>query len=917
MNPALHHPHGHARLLERGELGDGEHLAAGRVRVEAERLGDGRSAVELDDRADGDLALHRKAGVSGVAADGARGAGDDAVAGHLDQVRREVVLREDDDVSDGGISKAVRILRSGVERDPLADAAGIRELVFFHGDALDPEDLRERKQHSAFFPTETVGSIFQPTTPGTQPEAKVPPSAAISRTSIYLSAFLGGVAALSWEILWQHYSALALGISAAGTAITLAVTMAGMTAGSLAAGWVLSRRRLERPLLWYGLIEVSIGLLGQDLAPAFSLIAELDTYVFRAVPSAAGVLHAFGIALVIGPAAVAMGATLPVLGLVARACDTSLSRLYAANTAGAAVGVLLIALFFLPTVGVGVSAGAISSINLLAGLIAVLLSARTSASETQVELQAVAEPVPYRAALGIALMTGLVTFMLEVSWFRSLRAAFWSYTDSFAVILFSVLIALAIGARLAAILSRRRFSIGVVLAAAGVLVLLATPLIERADTLVPWPIDYTLRMLLWLAASTVMIGLPITVLAACLPWLLDAFPGERRWAGLYSANTIGAVLGALVAAWVLLPRIGSVAASWIAGSLLVLLAIVLSPRRRWTAAAAGLGALAIAIAANSGAGSIRVQGRGIGEAKVLESNEGPDSTSTVIELPDGTRKLIIDGFEATAEHISAQAYMTWMGHLPMLLHRDPQLALVICFGTGTTANAVRTERPKQLHIVELDPNVLEVAHYFTVNQQVLEDPRVRAIAMDGRAWLRRTSDRYDVVTLEPMPPNFAGVNSLYSAEFYGIVSNALNDGGIVAQWLPFHLVTVDDAVSIAAAFAEVFPDAILWISPNARSHGILLGRKGEPTSRLGDEWPGFERHPDVLRPLPKEAVRAAVTLDPRALRLYAEAGVAVTDDNQRLSYGDKRMARHEHMEEIAVRSNLEFLTKIAQRAEKN
>ena len=97
----------------------------------------------------------------------------------------------------------------------------------------------------------------------------------------------------------------------------------------------------------------------------------------------------------------------------------------------------------------------------------------------------------------------------------------------------------------------------------------------------------------------------------------------------------------------------------------------------------------------------------------------------------------------------------------MLLHDNPERALVICFGTGQAAHAVRQESPNSLDIVDLNQAVFDFSHLFPVNENVLSSPLSRAIHMDGRAWLRRTDRKYDVVTLEPMPPTFAGVNSLY------------------------------------------------------------------------------------------------------------------------------------------------------------
>jgi hypothetical protein len=155
--------------------------------------------------------------------------------------------------------------------------------------------------------------------------------------------------------------------------------------------------------------------------------------------------------------------------------------------------------------------------------------------------------------------------------------------------------------------------------------------------------------------------------------------------------------------------------------------------------------------------------------------------------------------------------------------------------------------------------------------------------MDGRAWLRRTERRYDVVTLEPMPPNFFGVNALYSLEFYETVNERLRPGGTVAQWLPVHLVSPFHSASIAKTFQAVFPDAALWIDPISGT-GILLGRKGGGPEPLARSWPGLERSRRG-RSLHDFEIRQAAFLDADELARYAAPGVVITDDNQLLSFG--------------------------------
>lgn len=148
--------------------------------------------------------------------------------------------------------------------------------------------------------------------------------------------FLGGAAALAWQIIWSHHLGIALGASARGVALTVATAMAGMTLGSIGCGALLRRRLAVNPLFLYGLIELAIGLLALLPGIAGDWIMEADARIHRDSPALATPFTILALVLTIGPATLAMGATLPVMGLLARAGGAPLSRLYALNTAGAA-----------------------------------------------------------------------------------------------------------------------------------------------------------------------------------------------------------------------------------------------------------------------------------------------------------------------------------------------------------------------------------------------------------------------------------------------------------------------------------------------------------------------------------------------------------------------------------------------------
>jgi spermidine synthase len=720
------------------------------------------------------------------------------------------------------------------------------------------------------------------------------PTTTGTRFAVHALVGIGGVAALSWEVLWQLQASLALGVSARGTAITLAAMMAGMTLGALSAARLLRTRSVARPVRLYGMLELAIGLCGLLMLSGFRWLERIDSALYGLFPGSTPVVHALGIALLLGPPAIAMGATVPVFARIAERHGTSVAGLYGINTVGASAGALLIAFLLLPALGVSETRSLIAAANFGVFLGTRSLERRTPRAVPAAGAAAAQEGSRYSlVTAGVVVCgTGFATFGLEVAWFRSLRAAFYSSTESFAIILAAVLIPLGVGARLVPRIRRRGVVPSRLLALAGVAILLATPLVERMDLFVPANLlgAYATILLKRLLFSLAILGPPILLLGMVLPWLLEEFGDPVRCGWLYGINTIGAVLGSLGAAWLLLPTIGFARSAWLLGGLVVVLAAAMHRGRGIpVVAAAGAAALVVAATQTSSVGRERVQG--IGSAgklmKILAHDEGPDSTASVVEDRNGDRALMIDGFVTAAEGRDpagsmefAAGYMEWMGRLPMLLHPDPRTALVLCFGTGQTANAVREEGPRAIDVVELNPVVFEMAEHFESNRGVLADPRVRPIVMDARAWLRRSDRRYDVVTLEPMAPYFAGVNSLYSKEFYEIVAKKLAPGGIVAQWVPFHLLPPAYAASVVATFRSVFPDAILW----RLGTGIILGRVEPSSGALGSDWPGLDRVGGTRSLSPEKIVKRAV-LDPEAVARYARLGSLITDDNQLLAYG--------------------------------
>ncbi|MBL9152528.1 MAG: hypothetical protein JNK37_08590 [Verrucomicrobiales bacterium] len=735
------------------------------------------------------------------------------------------------------------------------------------------------------------------------------------RHSIRLIFFGGGMMALAWQVLWAHRLSLALGVSAQGVALTVATTMAGMTLGAWWMGARVQSRAPRHPLRLYAAIELIIAITARLPEWLGGRIADWDATLYQRLGDGSPVFLLATLALTIGPAAWAMGASFPLMGLAARSARLPISALYGWNTAGAAMGIVIVSFWILPHAGLLGGSLLLTAGHLLVATACLLT--RTAAPDLPLSDSPVAPgDRPGWRPLALAFVTGLVTFQLEVAWFRLLRSAWFSTADAFAVMLFCFLIALAAGAAIAPRVARWGLPVGAGLGLAAAAVALATPIIGWFDR---WTVFHTWsewRPLWRLLAGLLVMGPPVMAIGILFPALLDRLGKARDWSLLYGVNTAGAVIGSNLAAWVLLPAGGAVMTAWVGAILLAIAS--LAALRTWRSrgemaiALAVAGVVAVAMHWGDRDRVLGVERIARGEHQVIAREWGPDADVAVIGFSGG-KALMIDGFLTTAQLDNGLAnYMDRMGRLPMLLHPAPRSALVICFGTGQTANAVREENPDAIDLVDLSPAVFRMGAHFEANRGVLDDPRANRIVMDGRSWLRRTDHRYDVITLEPMPPYFAGSNSLYSVEFYREAAARLQPGGLIAQWFPLHLLTPEHGRSIAAAFCSVFPDAILWLDPDSGPPGglpdqaMLIGRLPAEGDRPDDrifwlKWPGFDRPPGPSpRRLDPMTAARQVWLTPSQLTAYADHAISVTDENLLLEYSERPTSSQEGRKGSAV-----------------
>jgi hypothetical protein len=311
---------------------------------------------------------------------------------------------------------------------------------------------------------------------------------------------------------------------------------------------------------------------------------------------------------------------------------------------------------------------------------------------------------------------------------------------------------------------------------------------------------------------------PVFVSAMLLPWACNRAQGdERALSRVYGINTLAFCLGFVALAW-LAPRVNIFYSMKFALGVLGVAAVSVwwiresHPAPRLLIPVTLIGLVGVAVLTPSGFDKELLRpGRyaAVHPSRALASNGM--NTTWVTSAPDGER-LYFDGHPMSGTGIGAQRYMRLMAHLPLLAQENPRRVLAIGFGVGNTVAGVARHRTiDRIDVVELNRRVIEAAPEFsTWNDGVFRDPRVRFINDDGRRFLARTDQRYDLITAEPPPPTQRGMRRLYSTEYYRDARARLTPSGMVSQWLPVRQLPEESAARIVRTFIAAFPHAFLF-----------------------------------------------------------------------------------------------------------
>ncbi len=729
---------------------------------------------------------------------------------------------------------------------------------------------------------------------------------------VHLCLALSGFAALLYETAWTGEFTFVFGTSKLAVATVLAAYMAGLAIGAGLSARLASR--IRRPVLAYGFLELGIALA----ALAVPFLIRLGMRVFVAMFGGLAELPDSGAAsqtvfflvaaflILLVPTAL-MGATLPLLARHAVKSEEELGArvgsLYAVNTLGAVAGTLFTAFVLVPRLGLSATVWVGAGVNGLVFAAAAALSWGSGPLPVSVARggHAKSGASPGRWILPAILLSGVASFTYEVLWTRLLGHVLGGSVYAFATMLATFLLGIALGSAVASRFAgdRERAVRGFALSQVGIAVasLLAFSLLDRIPEL---------AMRLGTGRGTELLANGSVAACGLLPGALfigATFPfavrilarDERDAANasgrVFAWNTVGAIAGAIGAGFVFVPELGYAGTMAGAASVnltLSAIALLAGGGRRWlVASAVGVAVFFLlrpatpwAVLRSSALARVPAGG------DVVYYRVG--RTTTVLLLDEGGSWVLnTDGLPeseipVTGPHAGQMRTTRWMAAMPVLARPETRSMLMIGLGGGMALEAVPGS-VESIDVVELEPAVVEANRALSGKRvrDPLADPRVKVCVNDARGAMLITDKRYDSIVSQPSHPWTAGASHLYTREFFEIVRERLEPGGVFVQWMGLPFVDQELFRTLVATLLTVFPEVRVY---HPAVGTALFVASDEPISveRTSPEAIANNRE-DMLRVgvLTPEDVAIRLVIDEEEARRLA-AGAQITTDRHNL-----------------------------------
>lgn len=658
--------------------------------------------------------------------------------------------------------------------------------------------------------------------------------------NIPLLFFISGISGLIYETVWFRMLIRVFGTTLEATSTVLAVFMGGLALGAVLAG--KKADGLKNPLKFYAGLELLVALTA---LAATLIMAGLPALIAPMLPEGGSAGAAAAVPLlrllvsgaVLLVPTVLMGATLPLLvSCLSESVEDSggkISRLYALNTLGAVLGVLVSGYILIGHVGEKGTALIAAVLNLLIALRIFALDPADRLPRAAATEQTPEAAGGYKRMLFIMGVSGFTALALEVLWARALVLTVGNSVYAFSAMLGVYLLGIALGSLYAEsragntadplpALARCQAAIACLsMAGLGVFYFIGR------NTLAPKYIYSPLTQasdIFALFGWAFLIIFPVTLLMGFFfPVAAQAGVKASGRVGsigaLYGANTLGTILGSLATGFILIPHLGTKFSFIVMALLAALTGVFLAglageaEKRRftpWLAVSAGLAIAAFALpdpVFNIINRRLAVNMPGM-LAYYNEDRAG--AVSVVFSNGGRTKSLFINGFAVSGNGSAGKL----MSHFPLMFQQDPKEMFIIGLGAANTLHSGTVEGV-HVTVAELLASIREAGPLFLKDWDELAAAGKFTVRLnDGRNELLRSRKQYDAIVVDVTPPIYSsGAVNLYSRDFFSMARTKLTKTGVFSIWIPKPCFE-SDYFMMLKSLKEVFPYVNVWNFPN-------------------------------------------------------------------------------------------------------
>ncbi len=695
---------------------------------------------------------------------------------------------------------------------------------------------------------------------------------------IALITFLAGFIFLIYEVSWNRHLALILGTSVKASTIILSSFMAGFGLGAIAIG-----KKAQKISANYKLLSALFLGLAVINSLNYSIITNLPTTLTKlnlSLITTDILLHSTVVILLAIPAFI-MGGVIPVISKIIinnnSEIAVKLGKIYALETLGSTVGGLTTGFILLKYLGQFQTTISVSVLSLLIAVYAFFAKQKTSSNASsntsqikpQIKSQLKSKSNLHNSKNGksqgkqiasnndlsarqtaklATFIIGFAMLAMQILWIRVMRTYFPNTSYSFAIIAGSVIVAYYIGSKIferkIEVFKDHKKLIIRILILFSIAIAIGLPLLVYFPELFMFPFmqmggNHFFRLLVIPAIASALIIIPPGILSgfafplACKMNSDKAQDISQSLGNTMMINTIGAALGPLVSAFILIPVFG------IGKSILVLLILLISStifilkkflKEEKSSFTVGslIGTNLILLVSIIAVKEIQFLPPSVKklDKKIIEYDETREGTIIISqEKNKGVfgKTTFINNSAVIGSNFESIKAVKMIGHLPFFSNLKCENALVIGFGIGVTTSAIASHPEVQnIDCVEMIPGLMKTAyHYSDFNNNVQNSTKINAITQDGRYYLQTTNKKYDLISCDPTHP-VLGSGNLYTKEYFEQCLAHLTPNGMVSQYLPIHKLRQEDLLGIIKTFNSVFPNTWLWIG---QYHAILMASK--------------------------------------------------------------------------------------------